>query len=175
MKIIAIDVDGVVAEIHVPWLARYNRDYNDNFTVEQWTTWDVHTLLKPECGGKFYKYIEDPTLYDETSPVPGALERIKVLKHYFRIIYITTSTLGASGKKFLWLKEHKFITDQNDYFECKDKSLVYSDYLIDDNIKTIETPPFFGKRENIIFTQPWNKDFKWEHRLKDWNSFYDFR
>ena len=175
MKIIAIDVDGVVANLHIPWLARYNRDYNDNFTVEQWTKWGIHELVKPECGAKFYQYIEDPSIYDETPVIKDSLSHVKILQAHFRVVFVTASTIGASGKKFQWLKKNGFINDQNDYIECRDKSLIYSDYLIDDDIKNIEKPVPYGKRINIIFTQPWNKDFKWEHRMKDWYHFYDFR
>ncbi len=175
MKIVAVDVDEVVAKLYVPWLARYNRDYNDNFTVDQWTTWDIDTLIKPECGKKIFRYIEDPTIYDETPVVEGALKGVNILKAYYRVIFVTTSTLGTSGRKLLWLKEHKFLNDQNDYYECGDKSLIYSDYLIDDKIKTVATLVPYGKRTNIIFTQPWNKNFFWEHRMNSWESFYDFR
>lgn len=174
MKIIGVDVDGVCANTHVPWLARYNRDYDDNLTYDQWTTWDIHTLVKPECGKKIYKYIEDPTLYDETPPVEGAVERINVLKWYFRIVYITTSTIGASGKKKHWLRKNGFLQDDDDYFECKDKSLIFSHYLIDDDIKNIQKPSPYGNRINIIMTRPWNKDFQWKYRMDTWHSSFNF-
>lgn len=175
MKILAVDVDGVLADVHTTWLARYNHDYHDNLTKEQWTTWNIEKLVKPECGKKIFKYIEDPSIYDDTLPIDGALERINVLKRSYRVIFVTTSTLGASGKKFLWLKQHGFLTKQEDYVECKDKSLVYSQYLIDDDIKNIVKPVPYDNRINILFTEPWNKDFMWVYRMDDWESFFDFR
>lgn len=174
MKIIAIDVDGVCADTHEVWLDKYNREYGDNLTFENITTLDMHTLVKPECGREIYKYIENPTIYDDVKPVKGAIARINVLRWYFRIIFVTTSTLGASGKKLRWLKENNFLQYNRDYFECEDKSLVFSHYLIDDDIKNIQKPVPYGKRINVLFTRPWNKDFRYKNRLNSWYASFDF-
>lgn len=177
MKIIAVDVDGTVANTHLPWLERYNNEYNDNLTEKDWISWDIHKIVKPECGKRIYKYIEDPSLYDDVKPIKGSQEKVKILQRYFRVIFVTTSTLGAAGRKLKWLRDWKFIRgdQENDYVECRDKSLVFSDYLLDDDIKNIQKPVPYGARTNIIYTQPWNKDFLWDYRMKDWNTFYDFR
>jgi len=174
MKIVAIDVDGVVAKLDEIWLKRYNEDYNDNLTVDQWTEWKIDKLVKPECGKKIYRYIEDPSIYDDVVPYPGSLAKVNLLKLYFRVIFVTTSTEGASGRKYRWLRDWKFIKEQDDYVECKDKSLVYSHYLLDDNIDNITKPVPYGTRVNILMTRPWNKKYEYSPRMNDWNSFYDF-
>lgn len=177
MKIIAVDVDGTIANTHLAWLDRYNQEYDDNLTKEDWLSWDIHEIVKPECGKRIYKYIEDPKLYDDVKPIEGSQEKIKTLKQCFRVVFVTTSTFGAAGRKFKWLKDWKFLQgdEENNYVECRDKSLVFSDYLLDDDIKNIQKSVPYGTRINVIYTQPWNKYFQWEHRMKNWSAFYDFK
>ena len=174
MKIFAVDVDGVLAHLSVVWMRLYNKDYNDNLTEKEWNTWNIDKIVKPECGKKIYRYIEDPHIYDEVEPYPGAQKGIDILKAYYRVIFVTTGTQGAAGRKFQWLKDWKFSNNFEDYYECKDKSLVYSDYLIDDYIKNVTAPVPYGSRINILFDQPWNEKFSYSPRMKDWNNIYNF-
>lgn len=167
----AIDVDSTVAWLGKAWLGRYNKDYNDNLTDENILSWDTHLYVKPECGKKIYQYLEDPTLYDEVEVIPYALEAINEMKKSSRIIYVTNSTVGASGAKYNWLVKHGFLTTQDDYVECKDKSLILATVLIDDNIENLKKFEQFSYQTGILYTQPWNKTFDWHHRIKDWKDF----
>jgi 5'-nucleotidase len=152
-KLIAADVDGFLANLHVPWYGRYNKDYDDNLQVDTVTEWGVHKFVKPECGTKIYEYLDDPTLYDDVLPYCGALETITALKNFgHRVIYATASPAKSYGRKFDWLKQYGFITDQKDYIETRDKSLVRADILIDDYQGNLDV--FVGRK--ILFGQPWN-------------------
>ena len=157
-KIIAIDVDGVCADLHTSWINRYNRDWDDNLQVSDITDWYIHQFCKPECGNRMYEYIEDPTIYDETFPITGSqitLELLRESRPDFRFIYVTSSTRGTMGRKYDWLVEHGFIKDLDDYVEMKDKSLVRADGLLDDYQGNIIK--FHG--EKFLFDSPWNKNF----------------
>jgi 5'(3')-deoxyribonucleotidase len=150
--VIACDVDGVIADVLTNWLARYNRDYNDNLKHDDITAWDTSIFVKAECGKKIFAYLDDPSLYDDVLPYPGALDAVKELKKLGRVVYATSSPAKSYGRKFFWLKEHGFLSDQLDYFETRDKSLVRADFLIDDYYKNLDT--FVGKK--ILLAQPWN-------------------
>lgn len=170
MKIYAVDVDGVVADLATAWLNRYNKDYNDHVTPANILSWDMHLYVKPECGTKLYDYIEDPTLYDEVLPTDGALEGIKILSSVFRVIFVTNSTIGASGAKYNWLLKQGFLSRLDDYIECKDKSLVKADLLLDDRLKNLLD--FSGT--GILYTQPWNIGLHWYgSRMKGWRYFIE--
>lgn len=166
--IVAVDVDGVLANIHDVWLARYNKDYNDNFTVDQWVDWGIHKFVKPECGIKIYDYIEDPSIYDDALPIPYAQEAIEFMKEHVRIIFVTNSTVGTFGAKYKWLRKYGFLDNQDDYVECKDKSLIFAHQMIDDNIDNLNK--FLGPQK-YLYTQPWNKDKDCEWRIYDWKDF----
>jgi len=157
-KLIAMDVDGVVAALDTNWMAWYNRIYNDNVQASDITDWDVHKFVKPECGHKIYEFLKNPSLYDDVLPYPGASSSIAILKSQgHRIVYATTSPIESFGRKFLWLKQYGFITDLKDYFETNDKSLVRADILVDDRPKNLET--FVGKK--VLYAQKWNATEKW--------------
>jgi 5'-nucleotidase len=173
MDIFAVDVDSVVAELGDVWLGRYNKDYNDHLTSKDIRSWDTHLYVKPECGKKIYEYLEDPTLYDEVLPVIGSQDGIKFIKQFCRVVYVTSSTVGASGAKYRWLRRYGFITNLDDYMECKDKSLIRTDYLLDDRFENVVSFHGFG----ILFNRPWNRGSKYFYsaRLKDWNDIYEAR
>lgn len=153
MKTIAVDVDGVCADIHTEWLRLYNRDYNDTLAIQNITDWDMTKFVKSECGIKIYEYLEDPTLYDNILPLPDARRRIGTLKAFgYRVIYATASPVKSYGRKFEWLKQYDFIQNGNDYIETKDKGLIKADILIDDYPENFNS--FVGRK--IIFSRPWN-------------------
>lgn len=155
--IVACDIDGVLADIHQIWLDRYNVDYSDHLTVDRITEWDMSRFVKPECGKKIYDYLDDPSLYDEMPPIEGALEGVLELRRAgHRVVFVTSSVNGASGRKLRWLQDWGFFETRRksepDYVECTDKSLIRADVLIDDYHGNLAV--FHGER--IQFLQPWN-------------------
>lgn len=156
-KIIACDVDGVVADLLTNWLRWYNMGYDDHLAPEDITSWETDKFVKPECGKKIFTYLDDPRLYDEVFPYYGALKTINMLKSLgHRIIYPTKSPLASAGRKYYWLKQYGFIEDDKDYIELNDKSLVRADVLMDDYYKNLDN--FVGTK--VLFAQPWNTDKK---------------
>jgi 5'(3')-deoxyribonucleotidase len=160
MLTIAIDIDGTIADLISVWLKEYNLDYHDNLRPSDITAWETHLFVKPECGKSIYTYLEWAEIYDEVLPIDlqnsvVAIERMRFLGH--RVVFLTTSTLGASGAKFRWLVKHGFLDKKNmkDYVEATDKLLLRADILIDDKPSTCKAWYESG-RFPILFTQPWN-------------------
>lgn len=170
-RIIGLDIDGVCADLITPWLFRYNIRYNDDLTIDDITDWNIHNFVKPECGTKIYDYIEDPTLYDLVLPIKNSLFGVSALRDMgYRVVFVTSSTLGASGRKFRWLQDYGFTKDLKDYVEMSDKSLFAGDYLVDDYIVNING--FNG--DGVLFTQNYNKRFTHTPRVNDWNEVIRF-
>lgn len=167
MTTVFVDVDGVVANLYITWLELYNNEYKDNLTENGILEWGIEKFVKPECGLKIFKYIENPFIYDDVLPIPGALEKINFLKSLgFRIVYATTPAKNTYGVKYDWLTKYSFIESRNDYIEIHDKSLLLGDYLVDDNLNTVKK--FRGA--GILYTQPWNKRFKYAKRANNWHQ-----
>ena len=169
--IVACDIDGVVANLMEAWLARYNRDYNDKLTKGMILSWGIDMYVKPECGLKIFQYIEDPAIYDEVWPEPAALRGVMSLREAgHRVVFVTSSTAGASGAKLRWLRRWRFLDESYkslvDYVEAADKSLVRADVMIDDYFKNLEG--FQGK--GYLFRQPWNAGVGWPYHIMSWNG-----
>ena len=153
--IIQMDIDGVLADLHTPWLAWYNYMWNDHLTVADIHSWDIQKYVKPACGTSIFDYLDFRWRYrDEVEPYPYAKEFVERLQQRHRVVFVTREvmTLGCPGRKFDWLKQHGFTVAQEDYVECHDKSLIMKDVAIDDNPEYLK-----GARIRMLFDQPWNR------------------
>ena len=169
-KTVLVDIDDVTANLIDAWLMLYNQKYEDKLTRDDIVNWDISLFVKPECGKEIYKWIDTPEIYDIIEPVKNALFSVnKLRKNNNRVVFVTASTIGASGRKFRWLNDNGFDVPIRDYIEAHDKSLILGDILLDDgqhNCESTTATPY-------IFTQAWNKEFKFEHRVYNWNDFME--
>jgi 5'(3')-deoxyribonucleotidase len=170
--IIAVDVDDVVAEMVSVLLSRYNKDWADNLAIDQITEWDLTKFVKPECGARVFSYFENPSLYDDVKPVPGALAGVDGLRaDGHRVVFVTAAAIGTAGAKLDWLRRHGFLepnfTSANDYVECRDKSLILADVLLDDAVHNITAFKGWG----ILFDRPWNRGVNRFTRAWSWEDF----
>ena len=153
MRTILFDIDSVLADIMVPWLEQYNRDYDDDLTKDKILSWDIHQFVKPECGRNIYKYLT-PGMYDVTPVIPGAVSSVELARRYGRVIFATSAHF-VPGRKLTWLNDNGFFVRDKDYVECLDKGLIRADILIDDyELNLVEFP------KGILFDQPWNRHSK---------------
>lgn len=164
-KIIALDIDGVVADLLPVWVEEYNHDWHDTLDYKTIDQWDLVPFVKPECGNKIYRYIADPSIYNKVSVIFGAMQGVENLRFFgFRVIFVTSTPVGCSGRKFQWLNQHGFNVSIDDYYEASDKSLIASHYLVDDRDLNVQTA--FGK--GIIYTAEYNKNLQGYHRVNEW-------
>lgn len=155
-RVICVDVDGVVADVHRVVLGQYNQDYDDVLSLEQITSWYMHEYVKPDCGKRIYDYMKNPSIYDLVPPIKGARAAIEVLRSRGnRIIFVTSCFAGTADAKERWLVRHGFLHKVNinhDFVVLADKHLLRADALVDDKPDNLQH--FQGKR--LLFSQPWN-------------------
>lgn len=171
---IALDVDGVTADLYPELFRLYNIDYDDNVTVEtampayDYTTWHI----KPECGAKILRYFDLANLYDNINPVSGALEGVKYLRDLgHRIVFNSSCFIDRSDDKLKWLIKHGFLKESKAFYpdwigNIADKSLIRADVMIDDRPENVREFKGIG----IIFDQPYNKKALADGRLHGWNE-----
>ena len=170
--VVAVDVDGVTADLYTELFRMYNEDFNDNKTYQtamreyESETWD----LKPECKD-IEAYFDRANLYDNVLPMPGALEGIKYLREEgYRVVFNSSCFINRSDDKLRWLFEHGFLKPAKrlvrDWIVVPDKSLIHANIMIDDRPKNIYKFNGVG----IIFDQPYNKRAIAEARLRGWTD-----
>ena len=170
-KIIALDIDGVVADLLPSWVSAYNNDFFDELDYRVIDQWDLVPFVKKICGKTIYTYIANPKLYDDVDEIPHSLLGVNQLRDMgFRIIFVTSTPVGCSGRKYQWLNEHRFDVQLKDYYEAEDKSLIASDYLVDD--RDLNVTNAFG--QGIIFNAPYNKSLSGYPRVYGWYDIVDY-
>ena len=172
--IVAVDMDGVIADLHTEWLDSYNKDYNDNLTTDKMVDWDIMRMVKPECGIKILDYLRDADFYRRVKPVEGALEGIKYLRRLgCEVVYATSCVYGSEAIKLDWLYENGFLAygdprkgPAKDVIIAYNKKLVAADVLIDDRHENVVTFPGYG----VVFDTLYNKKTPAFDRLKGWKD-----
>lgn len=162
---IGVDVDDVTLDLISEWLDRYNRTYNDSLTPADITTWDIDTLVKPECGRRIYTFLHDTDLYVGMPPVPGAVEGITALRSAgHRVVFVSTCPgMTQHGKvgRLMGLGVLDQSRAEEDFIATRDKGLVRLDVLIDDGAHNIEAAVrngtfgiLFDREHNAAWTLP---------------------
>lgn len=180
--IILVDMDDVLAEFTEEWLRRYNKDYNDTVTAEDFDGWDAMKHVKPECGTKIFDYFKAPGIYRNLKPKAGSQEVIAELtKLGAEIIIVTDSPMGCTfgeenwngsnptDDKRAWLQEHFPMIPFENVIIARKKWLVKGDILIDDKPDTIEKFQSLG-RKIIAMDMPYNRSVNAERRALDWTE-----
>ncbi len=168
MKIIVSDVDDVLADLVFIWLKLYNADFKENIKKSDITEWDIGSFLKYPNNRKYlYEYIENPSIYDKIKPIKDSLWGINKLRSFgYRVIFVTSSTLGQTNRKYQWLKDYGFIDNRKDYFEAIDKSVFNCEYMVDDKFDNVIN----CNGKGILFEQNWNKKEIWGRKCNGWKE-----
>lgn len=158
MKTIAVDVDGVCADLHAEWLKRYNAEFADTLTVERIHQWDMIPAVKPECGKQIYKYLNQPDLYANVPVIAGAHDGVNDLRDRgWRVVFVTSCTKGMADQKWEWLERHGFLAvtkgHSPDLIIAHDKSLIRADALLDDYDGNLHG----WMRRGILLDAPYNR------------------
>lgn len=159
---IGVDVDDVIYNLLKEWLARYNRDYNDNLTIEDIHAWDMTLFVKPECGKKIYDYLLQEDLYDNVETFPYTQYSLETFRDMGAAIKIITANHNPSKHRRLI---EDGIASEDEIFVAEDKSTVPVDFLIDDYHKNLTNHTATG----IMVNRPHNKYAPWKGiRANDW-------
>ncbi|MFO7173545.1 MAG: 5'(3')-deoxyribonucleotidase [Bacillota bacterium] len=165
--ILLCDLDGICADLASKWLEHYNRDWNDNLTLDRITEWEWHRFVKPECGTRIYHYLNRPGFFADLRPIPGAVETLAALSERVEIVVVTASPREAMRDKVQWVRRHlPFVPRENIVITYR-KDLVRGDFLFDDAPRNLRNFP--GIR--IMMDYPYNRDFHDCYRVHSWTEF----
>ncbi|WP_257347552.1 5' nucleotidase, NT5C type [Pseudalkalibacillus decolorationis] len=169
MKTLLIDMDSVICDLMTEWHRRYNRDYDDNLSIQDLKCWDSENYVKKECGNKIYDYLDEPELFIKLDPLPNAIEVLRRLHENYEILIVTSSRTYAYTEKEKWIEKHlPFIGKRNLIFTHR-KEMVRGDILFDDAPHNLIAFKKTG-RTAIAMDYPYNQDVKVD-RVSSWLEF----
>lgn len=171
MKRIAIDMDEVIADFNAKHLELFNREYNENLTVQDLTGTRLR-LLRPHLQREILAYLREPSFFRDMEVMKDSQQVIRQLTEQYEV-FITTAAMEfptSFTAKYEWLREHFDFIDDMHYVFCGDKSVIHADYLIDDNVRHFDR--FMG--QGILFTAPHNVNETGYVRVDSWLEASDY-
>ncbi len=165
MKRIAVDMDGVLADVYRQFLKLHTEDYGTELTMA-----DVEGVPERDAIPGILKYVNTPGFFRNAPLIPGCQKYLSLINEQYEL-YIVSAAMEfplSLMEKNLWLNEYfPYITWQQIVF-CGSKEIINADIMIDDHFKNLD----YFKGETLLFTQPHNKfsDTGKHRRVNTWDE-----
>ena len=155
-KTIAIDMDGVLADIEHQLIQHYNKANGTNLSKES-----IQGLEEEEAfvDRAVVRSVLNADNFFRSLPVmPDAVESVRELQENFEIFIVSAATEFpmSLAEKVAWLGEHFPFIKWENIILCGSKRIINTDYMIDDHCKNLDycmgKPIMFTAFHNINIT-----------------------
>jgi len=163
---IAVDMDGVLADTETHFIQYYEAETGEK--VDRKSLLGVPESQAFPDKTAVHRFVHTAGFFRTLPLIPGGVYAIKTLMEHFDV-YIVSAAMEfplSLYEKKMWLEEHfPFVSWKNIVF-CGDKSIIKTDYLIDDHLKNLDkfsgVPLMFSASHNVYANQ--------HHRLHNWEE-----
>jgi len=165
-KTIAIDMDNVIADIQTNWINLYEKEFGVSVKKEDLLGKPEDEAFPDPVAAKSLLY--KPGFFRFAPVMEGAQEALRALQKDFDIYIVSAAMEFPTSlfEKYEWLTEHfPFISWKNIIF-CGDKSVIDTDFLIDDHLKNLD----FCKGMPVLFTAGHNIHVTRHTRVNNWTE-----
>lgn len=169
IKSIGIDLDGVLNNMHEEWINRYNKDYDDNLTIDDIKGWGIQEYVKPECGDKMLDYVFQEGFFNSLKPQKHSVEVTRELMKHYEVYIVTATHPEQFEEKYKWLQRYFAHIPLDRIVVAQDKTVVNVDLLIDDAAHNITTFP----NKVLVYDYEWNRHLKSYERVYGWKDIAD--
>jgi 5'(3')-deoxyribonucleotidase len=160
---IALDVDGVLADVIQSWLI-YSNSIRTSISKDEITNWDFWKKFKIN---RYDFYEELSACWKNWNTIPPTEDNLSVitenLSNIGQVDIVTARELSTDSFVKSWLSQHD-ITYQN-YVSVIDgpmKADLDYDVFIDDS--PLNTIKFLERKKNVfLYSQPWNQNISNSH------------
>lgn len=163
---IAVDMDGVLADTETHFIQYYETESGEKVKRDSLLGIPENIAFPDKTAVR--RYVHTPGFFRTLPLIPGGVVALKKLMEDFDIFIVSAAMefpLSLFEKK-QWLEEHfPFISWTNIVF-CGDKSVIKTDYLIDDHIKNLDN--FSGIP--LLFSASHNVNVHHHQRLNNWEE-----
>jgi 5'-nucleotidase len=168
-KSIAIDMDGVISDTTAQLILWYERGHGQKIGRDFFLGKPEHESLP---GNLVMEFVHTPGFFRSAPIIEGAKQAVFELMKDFDV-YIVSAAMEfpqSLPEKHDWLREHfPFIPWTNIIF-CGDKSIIGTDYMIDDHVKNLDC----CKGQPVLFTSGHNVNIDRHIRVNDWKEVIAF-
>ena len=155
---IALDVDGVLADVITPWLI-HNNKVRQTISKQDITDWDFWQRFNID---RFTFYEELSTCWHDWSQIPpteqNLSDTVRDMSAYAQIDIVTAREKSTDSYVKSWLDSHKITYDN--YVSVVDgpmKADLDYDIFIDDS--PLNASSFLRNGKTVmLYSQPWNRD-----------------
>ncbi|MEP6596214.1 MAG: 5'(3')-deoxyribonucleotidase [Ginsengibacter sp.] len=150
MQRIAIDMDGVLADVYSQFLKMHADEFGQQLAPE-----DLIGKTESQAFPGIYKYVNSKGFFEDVMVLKDSQKYVKRLNEKYKIFVVSAALEfpGSLIEKQSWLNKHfPFITWQQMVF-CGSKEIIKADIMIDDHFKNLDY--FTG--DTLLFTQPHNQ------------------
>lgn len=158
-------MDGVIADTTTHFIYWYEKEFGVRVEKEAF-----HGVPESEAlpDNAVRKFVYAPNFFRTLPVMPGAQEAVKKLMEDFEV-YIVSAAMEFPQSLFekrAWLEEHfPFVSWRNIIF-CGDKSVIATDYMIDDHVKNLDV----CKGKTFMFAAGHNVHIEHHRRVHDWQE-----
>lgn len=165
---IAVDMDGVLADVAEQFLRYHERDFGERKSLAE-----VAGVEELDAFPHSRKHVYEPGFFLTAPVIPESQEVLKALNDRFDVFIVSAATEFPQSlpEKQVWLGQHfPFISWQQMVF-CGSKTIIQADWMIDDHFKNLDH--FSG--DTILFSQPHNllRENGRHRRVRGWTEVWD--
>ncbi|MEH7552869.1 5' nucleotidase, NT5C type [Bacillus altitudinis] len=162
-KVIAIDMDDVLADFLPAWVKAINQHDDPTLKCENIKSWNISDYVNTK--NDVFRHLT----YDFFKGLSVKKDSQKVVKNLcdlYEVYVVTTATAHPESlkAKLEWLQENFPFISHDHVVLCGNKKIIKADYMIDDGIHNLETFEGVG----MVFDAPHNENDNRFLRVKNW-------
>ena len=163
MERLAVDMDGVLADVYEQFFRYDERDFGQRRPLEA-----VIGVEERDAFPYIHKYLFSKGFFRTAPVVKDSFEILKTLNESYEVFIVSAAMEFPQSlhEKLEWLNEHFPFLSWRQLVFCGSKTIVDADIMIDDHFKNLDH--FSGS--TILYTQPHNqlKDAGRHKRANSW-------
>jgi len=163
-------MDGVMADVETQFINWIEREKGIRLQVEDLN--GNNEKIDLPVRSLIRKFVYTPGFFRTLPLMPGAVEAVQTLMEEFEV-YIVSAAMEfpqSLKEKYEWLQEHfPFIGWENIVF-CGDKSIINTDYMIDDHCRNLDA----CKGKTLLFHAYHNGNVTHHTRVNNWKEVLEF-
>ena len=170
--VLCVDVDDVICNLQEVVINLFNERYGSHYTINDFTDYDVMNVLPAQDGIVMRDLYGEGGLYNQVKPMKNAQESLRKLINMGHQVYLVTAAVPKTyNEKIQFIKRYFPFIEESHIVCMKHKWMFKCDVMIEDNLQTLLTKPYYHR---ILMDRPWNqsnKDYIYDiHRCYNWED-----